>query len=608
MTSITENMCAGSIHEGGFLKSLYRKGFTPAKCILELVANSLDAHDKLAIHREFDKKLVFHVGPNNIRMIDNGNGMNRESAKDMFAMHRENHEGDTSRGVSGIGSKPALSILSERTEVHIFTRTPSGEYLHIVVPWDIIHREGKYSGMIQISLMSDDTQQEFIQERREFSMLSAEEAHGTTIVFKVNDSLKNAIETNFKDIRDDNNPLDRIGVVFGRDNVEFLYKHFEEFEKQTLEKYNYFDGIDTGFYRGKLTENIEVFTGVNKPSRFIWKNDGRDLEIKAFGPGFKKEPEESSTNMNGYRSAGTFTVRVALRNDENIFNREHPRVPTTASQDNIGTYNSKHLGADCSEFLGSYKLVRNEQLIGLIPPPDTKISSARANCKAAVEGILVQCEISYNPRSNQDNILDHIMNIQENKNQYDGKSVVKNLTRLIHAIKKKKFAEIWSYFETASTVVPVLPPLPAEEDADSVSEGLVDSDSVESLDVRRRHVEEPVVAPTPAPAAQATNIIDFLRNVENTQNAEESALSSLSETPLHEESVELEENVDNYIIPAASPAPASIIPVNVRQHRRGLVHGRELIQELQRVLQIVDANTEYTDDTSIGIFNSLMNY
>ena len=41
---MSESNLAGDIDESGFLNSLYRKGFTHANAILEVVANSLDAN------------------------------------------------------------------------------------------------------------------------------------------------------------------------------------------------------------------------------------------------------------------------------------------------------------------------------------------------------------------------------------------------------------------------------------------------------------------------------------------------------------------------------------------------------------------------------------
>jgi hypothetical protein len=274
----TDESCVGSIDERGFLNSLDRKGFTPEKCLLELVANTLDALDKLAKRQELQKKLAFDVQRTFIRMVDNGIGMDHVGVANMFAMHRENHKSDTSRGVSGIGAKPALSILSSKKTMHIYTRKTDGEYLCVTVPWDEIHRAGKYTGMVNIRRMNDTEKKEFEEERDEHCI------HGTTIKFPYNDRLKNTIEANFTPIGDDSKPLDRIGVIFGRESMECVYTHFEKIgEVYTLQKYDYFNGLDTDFYKGRSVETIEHWCSQDKPDRFIWNNDGNKQEIIADG-------------------------------------------------------------------------------------------------------------------------------------------------------------------------------------------------------------------------------------------------------------------------------------------------------------------------------------
>jgi hypothetical protein len=55
--------------------------------------------------------------------------------------------------------------------------------------------------------------------------------------------------------------------------------------------------------------------------------------------------------------------------------------------------------------------------------------------------------VRFSPYSSQeDNHQDRAMNIQENKNQFDGKSLPKNFTRLVRALKKKKVQVIQEYF------------------------------------------------------------------------------------------------------------------------------------------------------------------
>jgi hypothetical protein len=216
----------------------------------------------------------------------------------------------------------------------------------------------------------------------------------------------------------------------------------------------------------------------------LWaKNDSLDkYEIPKVGRGYGTVPEICRNSMLGWTRVGEFTVKTALRIEDSFFNYEQAVLPHSASQENINSYHSHHLGENPILFLSSYKLVRNNQLIGLIPPPDNKLSSARGNAKSFVEMTMVQCDVSYNPVSTQNCHQDHAMNIQENKNQYDGESVDKRFTRLVFAIKRAKFNEIWKNFEDCALAAQ--PPSSPAAEAEPAPE------------------PEPVPAPAPAPAAE----------------------------------------------------------------------------------------------------------
>jgi hypothetical protein len=151
---------------------------------------------------------------------------------------------------------------------------------------------------------------------------------------------------------------------------------------------------------------------------------------------------------------GEYTVHTGLREDAGLFDPENPKDPSLKATEGgiggsgyVGPYNEEHLGEESFGFLGSYKLVRNGQLIGLIEPPDICLSSARANWASNLETCIVQTEVRFSPCSSlDDNHQDRAMNIQENKNQFDGKSLPKNFTRLIRCLKKKKVQAIQEYF------------------------------------------------------------------------------------------------------------------------------------------------------------------
>ena len=99
----------GRWDEPGLVGSLDRKGFTPSKCVSELIANSCDAQSQLVIFK-VNKKLTKRY----INMIDIGKGMSFDKLHDMFAMFKSNNKLRKSMGVSGLGGKEALYMLSKK--------------------------------------------------------------------------------------------------------------------------------------------------------------------------------------------------------------------------------------------------------------------------------------------------------------------------------------------------------------------------------------------------------------------------------------------------------------------------------------------------------------
>ena len=648
---------AGSINERGFLNGLYRKGFTHSKCISELIANSLDSMDKMdKWGSELNKKIGFEVFDKFIRIIDNGYGMDRRSAIDMFDMHRENHEKDMSRGVSGIGAKPALVILSEKKTVQLLTRVPDGAYLCITVPWDIIYSKGKYNGMIKVANMTDAEKSEFEKERQENQMTSISGIHGTTIKFPFNYKLVQAIENNFPQVNEESediNPLDRIGIIFGRDNFNCFYKHHKKIGHiSMLPKYNYLNGLDYEYYLGKSEDIIELWKNLEDEYRFLWRDsDGKKYEIRTVGRGFGKVPEPCTLSTNGWKHVSEFKVIVGLRKNPSFFDDNNPQNLQSYSTDKntttINPYHTEHLGKDIINFLSCFKLVRNNQLIGIIPPPDIKISSHRANVGAFTDIVMIQCEVSYTPVSTQDCPEDHAMNIQENKNQYDGSSVDKRFTRLVAAIKKKKFTEIWNYFQKSLEQhhAPPVPEIPEPEIitlVNSILDKSIPQDSGPIWNYVQRRVEQSVAPPVPevlepqniTPTnSTPDNSIPQDSGSENTgpeystnedSAPEESAPEPQYETPQPEvpqpESPQPESPQPEVPKPEAPQleapqleAPQPVIPNNkipsdIRSHRRGLVYSDEIIQQLERVSLLIGEKEEYTDSETISLYNTLMYY
>lgn len=451
----------GTINERGYINGFERRGFTPSKCLSELVANVMDSMDRVQVtNSSYSKKCIFEVHRDTIKMIDNGAGMNESALERMYDMHSENHRSEASRGVSGIGSKPSQYILGGKTEVRVYTRTVDGEYLCAIAPWNIIQQEGVYTGKILIRKQSPEEILQFVQERSRNGMLADGDAFGTTTEFRNNPLLFEVIDSAFKDGDTHTNPHDRIGIIFGRDDVAILYKHHDEPAPIVLKMFNYFGGVQDEYYDGGYSESqIQQWYSqrLNK-HRFIWDDGEMEFEIKPVGRGFAKDMSVKDENLNGYTRVGTYTVRVGLRKDSHIYNLEAPTfvmkdngtiVPITADARYYSSYMREHVG-DNEKYMTHAKLVRNNQEIGLIPP-EVIVGNARGDGCAYLKIKLVQCEVSFNPVSAHNNLQDRVMNVQENKNQLDGDSLPKNFTRLVAAIKEEKAARIWLQLSAAAS-------------------------------------------------------------------------------------------------------------------------------------------------------------
>jgi hypothetical protein len=471
----------GGFDERGYLNNFTRRGFTPPRCILELHANSLDA--LTAAGRTDDGKITYSEGQHTTIISDNGAGMDRPTIRNMFALHRENHANDHSRGVSGIGAKPALSILSEKRHVKIYTRKHGNDYLCVDVPWDRIHCEGRYTDMVTSRPMTDE-------EIAAFGSIVGGDT-GTVIEIPNSDLLTKAIRAS---LNKETLPLDRIPVVFGRDCATVSYKHFESAEPEVFPKYNYFAGPSSGFYTGVSVDTINLYYDPRtKDCRYIWDDNGTQKECIKDGRGIAKVPTVSTRGLGGWILVGPITVYVGLRRDPVIFNDDAPALPDASEK--MDAYTRDVVG-DHREFNSKIKLVRNWQTIGTFQMPDVTGESARASGFAYLHSRLLQCEVHYSPLSTHDNHMDREMQIQENKNQHHGAALSLQFTRTVKAIRMKKAKQIWDYFEErVSAAAPA--PVPAAALSHEVSPSPAPSpSSTASL--------SPVLVAAPSPTLTAS--------------------------------------------------------------------------------------------------------
>jgi hypothetical protein len=478
---MSESTLAGDIDESGFLNSLYRKGFTIPNAILELVANSLDANST---------KLRFIISELNILMIDNGFGMNEDDLRKMFSMFRENHAGTHTRGVSGFGAKPSTLLLCKQQTMYIHTcKEGTTNYLTAIIPWDKIFSEKKYSNMIPIRPMSKDEQLEFI--------TNNPDGHGTIIVLPPTNEARDAILNSFPNRVKLNTPaMDRIGIVFGNDTYECICDDVQE-GKQVLKLYNYFGGNQVNYICGITKVTIQQWYHENsKHTRFFLEEEDKDLEIISCATGYSKDPKPSKTNLLGYKHQGTFTVNLALRNDV-LPSLDPSNLVELGASFYAGAYDRQYFdGTVLEDYYIKNKLVRNNQRIGYFETPDITESSARGNAISSITYRLLQVELSYNPTSEQNNQQDIICNIQDVKNQWNGKTLPITLTRFIRYLRQNKGKSIMEFYNTRYNE------LMQSIKAASVSEHVASPKKKKLTSERKK----PVVAPVSSTESSSTEV------------------------------------------------------------------------------------------------------
>ena len=591
----------GCIDERGYIKGFTRRGFTPALCLLELVANTVDAFMKVNALPGFKPTLLFNTQRQETKLIDNGAGMGHEGAVDMFAMHRENHTGDQSCGVSGIGAKPAMYILSCQTKVVLYTHKSDATdpWLCITVPWDEIHTKGQYTNMITIRPMTEEEKDVFTKERMENGMQNGSTVHGTTIVFQTNAILDTTILQNFQSMDEttETNPQYRIATVFGSSGVKFQLQHYEKSPMQ-LELYDYF-GLSNpaAYYCGIGQYTIRQYTKKNEADRFILIQDPKNQEIHKHGAGYKKKPEDASS-MYGWTYAGDYTVKVGLRVDPTVFDEQNP--VSISGRTILGQYNKAHLGENNKRFITDYGLIRNGQYIGPIPPPDIQASSSRGGADCYLEIELVQVHILFNPVSSQDNPQDRAMNIQENKNQFNGEAVSKAFTRLVRHAKKIHMQKIKDHMENVmKSFQPQPPQSPVEPPQSPVEPPQSPVEPPQSpVEPPQSPVEPPQLPVEPPQLPVEPLVVPPLEpSVEPPQSPVEPLVVPPLEPPV--------EPPQSPVEPPQLPVEPPVEPLDVPAHRKNTVYGHEMIEALDRLRASIQSDVAYTDGQYIRLFNKL---
>ena len=576
----------GDIDESGFIKNLFRKGFTLAKCILEIHGNSIDANAQ---------NIKYNILRQTIRIADDGNGMDMQQVKNAFSMYRSNHAHDKSIGVSGIGLKAGTAVLGNKQPITIITHKTNGIYITVKIPWDDIYKEGRYSKMVTTSESTDEEIKQFTEERKDTKI------SGTTIIFPCTDELKNTIQQQFKTSQECKDPdidipfdfKNQLCVVFGHSIPNVSLDCYDINETTYLTKYNYFNALSTDFYEGIEQSTITCYVSNNtnnEPNiRYILTDRyGDTFEIPKKGKGYGIKPQESK-NLNGYTACGNFIVKCAIRKDMKYFDYNNPIIPTGTS--GLDPYDMQHIGAHNFEALSKISIVRNNQFIGTSGNIGVKISSARGNGESMNKVYRTHVQLSYEPISTNDNIQDILMiGVQEVKTPDADFTLPIALSRLIIHCKNEKAKSVWNHFNDICNV-----------NEEEVKKEEVKKEEIEKEEIEKKEIEKEEVEKEEIEKDEVEK--DEVEVEENEVEVEENEVEeNEDEVEVEENEVEVEENeveVEEQIVVKMKRKQV----VNVSPYRRNGFDGYEQIDIFIKLSQIYTPDDRYNSPEYNTMFN-----
>ncbi len=403
----------GAIHEGGFIKSLEQKGYDTVSCIDELTANSVDAHANNIIYSCVDYECDEYEHSKWIAISDDGDGLDRTDAANMFCMYNPKKRNETI-GNSGLGAKPALYLLSNKTVSYTIS-LKNGEYITTIAMWNKMIEEQIYTDNVLLR-DSSDTEIELFK--------SIIKTSGTVLLFPYNTKIWKIIETQFK--------FD--GPCEITKSLSFRYGHtrntlnimlIDDGEQINLRKYN------PSNPKTERRRRIDIFRHKNDATNIRYIND-KDQEIQRKGGGFSKTPETISEDLDEYVLVNRLDVYTSLPHDPNY----HRGAEKWCYRElDMYKYNKEQDRKKAAQYPS---LVRNDYTIGQIKIDELDGGSSRGNADSR-EYFDYHMVVKF--KQNDTNSIDHIIGTQENKGQLQDNIHI-SLKRLLHHMKKEEIKEI----------------------------------------------------------------------------------------------------------------------------------------------------------------------
>jgi hypothetical protein len=477
------SMKAGSRNEAGFVNNLDRKGFTQNKGLSEIVANAADAGASY---------VMFQISGKVIKIWDDGKGMTLEKVNHMYDSERENHTMEETMGVSGVGGLISLYVLSKdddgtpRPSI-TYTKSEHGPYLMSVAPWDAIKQQIKYDGMVDIESMTEEQMATFHKETTEKFKIS-----GTTHAIPYSDGLAAILMEQFQDKpKSEIIPYEsRLSVIFGKTPIDLFLDKGDGTPIMKLKMYDYMSGKDNEYYIGKNEERIHLIQDENGIQQSLWYDEDTESWMAFHNRKKTTERDISPTPfLPTYKTIGILGTTTAMRIDPQIFDPQNPKVLNSAAL-TLNAYDSaffddgRGYGEKLKSFFGKTVLNRNTQRITGWSLKGDSAGVSRAGAKTLLEMVHLRCELSYHTYSAQNNKMDEILGIQQNKNQHQNVFPL-HLERMIGYLRARQFEKIQLYFKSVAGVenspkrvrppiasVPIPSPIPSPSSSPALSPAL----------------------------------------------------------------------------------------------------------------------------------------
>ena len=487
----------GGWDERGLLNSFKKKGVTHFSAISEYLGNSIDAGAEnicfILVGSENGEEFLY---------VDDGVGMTRDKAKDMFNNYKSNHANDQSIGCVGIGAKLANAFISKyRYKSYILTKSKKGDFLKLTIPWDDIFQSGVYNGQIKITNMNDDEKKKFVDniklittndkgnnnildDTNKITLENYDDLSGCLIIHKTNTNidpdLYDTIKTQFsikKNLEENqtteiepnkkkyHKKAERWDCMFEATNLKIMFidninpPNYTRLildryiHKEQRIKYYKYDDVDNG---GLTKYTIQILQNKNNSECvFVVYVKDKHYTLPRSKRGYASIAKEFNPyDYQDFENTGDEIIyHIGVERNNSYFDPDNPSsLNWSSSKASNRPYDGKWFDLTIKEQQKDCSLtsvLRNGQQVTCIEIPGFEFSKqdgGRGCEKQTFEIKAVKDVIEYYTISGQNNTLDDFFGIQEIKNKIDPKKIRKDLLRLIHHIRKIYCDDMFSWW------------------------------------------------------------------------------------------------------------------------------------------------------------------